>query len=500
MVIQLFFWLLLLPSVLFSGEFTSSVNRNQIGINDNLTLTLTLKDASAQGTPSIDSLRASFYINSQQQSSNITVLNGRVSSNISWLINLTPNSEGETIIPQISIATSEGVLFTKPIAIKISKASSADSASSEISEITLKTSVSKSTPYKNEPIFLTVKLASKVELANIAIQKFNIEDAIVEPSGEPQIYKKIVDGIRVDEIEYNYLITPLKSGPLKIPPIVIQGMISTRKKSTFGSFLDDDFQSFFMPNINQLKAITLVAKEVDLEVQPPIPGMTPWLPAISLKIEEIWNESQTFQVGEPLTRGFRIIAEGILSSQLPSLQSIQIADDPNFKIYADKPETGEEIEETDIRSFRNEQYTLIPQQSGDFILPEITIAWWDTVNKQKAFARLPSRSLKILPAVASVEGTIASLEAEKLIAQEPSQTIIQEIPTFLYVLIAALAVFLSITIFWMIALQKKIVRLTEKPSNMKVKEPKPRQEKLSDVKVKPKNKDKSEKLPDLNPT
>ena len=70
---RLIFLFLLLPSFLLSGEFVASVSRNPINVNESFTLTLTLKDASARGSPSITPLKNSFYINSQQQSLNTTV-------------------------------------------------------------------------------------------------------------------------------------------------------------------------------------------------------------------------------------------------------------------------------------------------------------------------------------------------------------------------------------------------------------------------------------------
>ncbi len=148
----------------------------------------------------------------------------------------------------------------------------------------------------------------------------------------------------------------------------------------------------------RLQPFRIATEEVSVEIQPALTGMNPWIPARSFKIEEIWDESQTYRVGDPLNRLFKMSAEGVKSSQLPSLQDQQL-NDSNFKIYADKPELEDETKEGSIRSLRREQYTLIPQHPGPVTLPEITVAWWDVTKKEKAFAKIPARTLQILPAV-----------------------------------------------------------------------------------------------------
>ena len=74
-----------------------------------------------------------------------------------------------------------------------------------------------------------------------------------------------------------------------------------------------------MTGFERLKPFSLSTSEAVLDVQPPAAGVNPWLPARSLNLVEIWDDSQTLQAGEPIALGFKIVAEGILSNQLPSL-------------------------------------------------------------------------------------------------------------------------------------------------------------------------------------
>lgn len=494
MVNFLIFLFLLLPPFLFSGEFAASIKRNQINLGESFTLSLTLKDASPYGNPAIESLNGSFIVSSQQQSTNAMLMNGHITSSTTWMIALAPKKEGEAMIPPISINTSEGVLTSAPIRVNVVRGGAASPNTSNTNETILTSYISQPNPYKNEPLFYTVKLSSKSDLANVKIQQLNIEDAIVESNGDPKIIKTIIDGVKVNIVEWSYLITPLKAGSLNIPSIIVQGGTPVRSKA--GSLFDDDSEPLFMMmGFNRLKPFALATKEIPLEVQPVIAGMNPWIPARSLKIEEIWNDSQTLQTGEPIIRGFKIHAEGVMSNQLPSLKDLQISDN-GFKIYADKPETGDEIKEGSIHSFRKEQYTLIPQQSGTLTLPEISVAWWDVAKKEKIITRVPSRILQITPAPEHASGQDDQI-AEKNSNTELFQAGSIQRDPLLYVFMAGLAILLFVAIFWVVALQNKIARLTEKPREAKIAAP-PKLPPKAIVKQPPK--EKREKLPDLNPT
>lgn len=482
MVTRLILILFLFPSFLLSGEFVASVNRNQVNVGESFNLTLTLKNTSAKGVPATTPLNQHFHLLSQHQSNQTSIINGKVTSSTSWQFTLSPLREGEAIIPPLKIDTSEGPLTSQPITIRASKGS-ADSRSGVNDGINLTFDINNAAPYKNEPFVYTIRLASSKQVSNITAHKFNVDDAIVETHGEPKVYNRVINGIQMGIVEFSYLITPLKAGRLKIPSIVIEGITPMEAKMRRRSFFDDDFDPFsLMHGFERLQPFALATEEVPIEVQPSVMGMTPWLPARSLTLEESWNNAQPLQVGEPLTRVIRMNAEGLKASQLPSLDEQQTADQ-NFKVYADKPDLKDEINGGQIKSSRTEQYTLIPQQAGVLTLPEVSVTWWDAAKKEKMVAKIPARTLQIQPAPVSIQPTQAiTIVQGTAIPRDP----------LLYVIIGILSLLLAGAIVWMILLQRKVSRATQ---NKKVKV-----ELFSEEQEPPPSKNKKEKLPDLNPT
>lgn len=492
---------LLLPLFIFSAEFTASVNHNPVYLGENFTLSLTLKGATAKSHPTTEGLQKAFSITSQQQFHSTSIVNSQLTSTVTWRFSLFPHRQGEVILPPISIETSEGLLTTEPIVLQINKKSDAESQKEE-KDVIIKTEVSNPKPYKNEPFTYTVKLISKSEMANIQTKKLQIDDAIVETNGETKVYQKIVDGINFNVIEFAYLITPLKGEALTIPPSVIQGLTPSKMKKSTRSHLRDDFGLLsMMQGFEQLKPFAIATEETTVDVQPAISGVTPWLPAKSVILEEIWDDSQLLQVGEPLTRGFKIIATGVKSSQLPPINERQ-AKNGHFKVYADKPELNDKEKNHVLQSERKELYTLIPQKSGDLELPEVSLTWWDVTKNEKAVITLPARTLHILPGVE--KSHVAAAEEQKQQETISPPIALEKDNTLLYKIIGMQAILLVFTLGLLGLLFIKLRKLTSaKSQKSKTQIPVFKADPLNHSYEKykrPQKKEKQEKLPDLNPT
>jgi hypothetical protein len=491
----IFFMSLTSAIILEAGEFTASINSTQVHLSESFTLNLALKDASPKEAPGVSVLKKHFLINSQQYSTNTSIVNGKVSSSISWRLSLTPKVEGTIEVPSISVDTAEGLLSTKPITLNVTKGPASQS-NGDSSGLNLTTQASNASPYKNEPLIYTAVLTSKMPLYNVQTQKMQVEDAIVEFLKEPKLEERVIEGVLLNVVEFTYLITPLKTGSLVIPSIAIQGATPQKRKGQFGSFFNDDRDPFtMMQGFDRLKPFTLMTQEIRLDVQPAIPEMSPWLPAKTLTLEEQWPSDQTLRVGEPFSRGLLIKADGLKASQLPHLEDLQ-RQGSAFKIYADKPEEQETVHQGIIQSMRKEQYTLIPQQPGTWMLPEISLNWWDSVKKEKRTASIPARAVQILPALAATSvdqetgSTITTTAAvETTIASVRSSFL-------LYGLIGMLTFFLAAALCWGYILQKKIASLTKNPIRTPNQTPTARPHKV----LKSVQNEKREKLPDLNPT
>jgi hypothetical protein len=99
--------------------------------------------------------------------------------------------------------------------------------------------------------------------------------------------------------------------------------------------------------------------------------------------------------GEPLTRHITVSALGQLETQIPAIEPPS-ADGMN--VYPDKPELGRLIEPGGIRGIRKDQYALIGVTAGTVVLPALEVPWWNVATGEWQVARLPERSIEVLPA------------------------------------------------------------------------------------------------------
>ena len=159
-------------------------------------------------------------------------INGQSSTTTIWNLALEPRQGGPLTVPAISILTTEGELQTKPLAVA-AVAPVSPSAVDRVPGLSLTAKIDRSQVYQNERVTLTFKLLSDRTLTNIQPDDFQIKDAIVDGKGQPRQFQEVVGGQRRQGLLISYDITPLKSGPLVIPPLVIHGETQAPAPSIF---------------------------------------------------------------------------------------------------------------------------------------------------------------------------------------------------------------------------------------------------------------------------
>ncbi len=468
---------LIWPTITFAVEFTASVNRNQVAVGERLSLMLELSSASADGQPEVAALNEYFDVTPGGQSSKTSIINGNFLSSTRWQYILIPRKAGTITIPAISIQTSDGEAKSQSIELVVSKASSLPDADIE-QNISISAKASKRDPYKNEPITYTITLVAQKTLANVQLSELKLDDAIIETIKAPAVYDRVFNGMAVKIIEATYRITPLKPGEITIPPIIVQGDVATRdRRSRFDSLLSDESDAFFDRlgafGLTKLEPFRVASNDITLDVKPPVSQVKPWLPAESIQFSENWDSTQTFQVGEPITRSITIHGKGIAASQLPDLEK-QLKNIQDFKVYADQPETKNSIESEMLTSWRKENYTLIPQQAGELTLPEITVSWWNVKENKLEDATIEARTAQVMPGeknnqlttpIAANTRTTTADKAESQTTPEitaeatQSATATNNDHTILYAVIVGLLVILLGVIAWVIHLQRKMMQL-----------------------------------------
>lgn len=407
--------LLLMTNGAFAAQFIATASTTQLEVGQSLEINFVLKDAKAKEVPDFYSLAKDFTIYGQQQYSTFTSTNGAIKSESGWDLTVSPNHEGELVIPAIKILTDQGVISTSEIRILVNAASAtsqkqpknivaqnatpSDKNDNNVG-VSLIASVNKTSVYVKEPVIYTLKIVSHKPIMNVALDDIKSNDAIIDKIGEPSVYNQVLQGVRVHVIEVKYYVTPIVSGKINITPGVIRGevqgpaqiMPSTTQYGTLNNFFFNDMVNF--------KPFHVRGEKITLTSLPPAVKGKDWLPLQNLSIREEWSGIDKAQVGDTIIRKIKMTAKGGYSNQLPSVQNFMDLD--NIKTYADKPTLADDlIIHTDtIASTKEETFSLVPTQAGKITFPQVSVPWWNLQTKQIEYATLPARTIDILPGAA----------------------------------------------------------------------------------------------------
>jgi len=369
--------LLFLPGLLQAAA-TLSVDRNPVRENESFTLSIQI-DGQNDAEPDLTALRSLVDVLGTSQESRTTVVNRQVQSLTSWHISAMARQSGTLSIPPIKLGkqSTEGLEITvKP----------ADSGPRSEREIYLEVEALPLSPYVQQQVIYTVRLVSAVVTADERMTEPSLPggEAVVEQLGDRKIYTVQRGNRTLRVIESSYAIFPQKSGSLDLAGV--QALVRVFDTSSGQWSLLSRRPSEFRLN----------GDPVTLNVRP-LPKAYPtaaWLPASNVSLLDSVTEG-ALREGEPLTRVIRLTATGLSSGQLPE---IPMSESPKMKAYPDRPVLSDQVNENGLVGIREQRIAYIPTSSGELVLPEVRIPWWNTEEDRLEYAVLPERVLQVLPA------------------------------------------------------------------------------------------------------
>ena len=144
----LFFWINFAVALI-----PASIDRNSVNIGDTITLNIDVSHVS--DTPQIDVLQNNFEIVGTSTNSQMSVINGHMSSQKSFMVTITPKNLGAQQIPAIKVGSDT----TSPIGINVSKAPErVVPRETKDAQVFIDVNIDKTTSYLNVPIIYDLKI------------------------------------------------------------------------------------------------------------------------------------------------------------------------------------------------------------------------------------------------------------------------------------------------------------------------------------------------------
>jgi len=390
--IYIVIFFVLMSVIQTSWAATASINRTIISENETVVLTVETQDMSAQQID-FSPLETDFEIISTSQSSRIQLFNGAGSSSKQWQITLAPLHSGTLTIPALTV----GKETTTKLELSVEDFDPAD-LDKKAQEVFLETSLSKDQVYVQEQIIFTIKLFHSAAIRSGSLTSPEVKNAVIERLGEDISYQAEKNGTRYSVLERRFVIFPQKSGTLTIDPIRFSGQIQDKRtppRSRFDDFLGQSlFNDPFSPSLKNFRTKS-TPQSFKIQARPDAAQGKDWLPAQNLEItENITEQTDQLEIGQPLTRTITITAKGLNSSQLPELLLPELN---NAKSYRDQKSQKNQVGKIGITGISQQKFALVPTAEGTLQLPEIKIPWWDVIENKQRFAILAARTMTVAP-------------------------------------------------------------------------------------------------------
>ncbi len=358
---------------------TASVDKNPAMADESLTLRVVANGEVDRNDFDPSPLLKDFVVGRTSVSSQTQMVNFNTTRSTTWSTILIPRSVGDFTIPSFNVAGQS----TQPIKISILAVSANQNSQGRDLFITASTDTPK--VYLQQQIKYTVKLHLAVDLQRGSLAAPQLENADIRQIGKDAEYTDIINGRRYRIIERTFAITPQQSGTYRINGPLFEGEIIDNSRQSFGFF-------------NRTKTINRVGPNVDIEVLPIPSGVNGhWMPSEFVQLDEEWQPgSGEYRVGDPITRTLTLTAVGLVEEQLPEISSQYPVE---VKTYPDQATTATVERDNTLIAQRVENIAIIPSKAGSVTIPEVEVPWFNVVTQQTQYARLPAKTLTILPAL-----------------------------------------------------------------------------------------------------
>ena len=371
------FILLSLFNFLFSQiNVKVSAEPRTIYEGDSFNLTISAENSNEMPSADISKLRDFKIVSGPSQSTNMQWINGKMSSNYSLTWTIIPKKKGQLEIPILDIKVNNKSFKSKPIKISVLDRSSASTKNNKTPDrkFFIEAKVDNLNPYRGEQITITYTLYTKTDLSGFDIlelpryQSFWTQE-LYSPSNLQLKESWIGNDKWYGSVVKKIALFPTKSGKIEIEPMT--AVVGVREKGR---------RSFFF---SSSKEYTVSTNSLSLDVTP-LPK-TNLGRSGSVGIWDITKKIKSKQVKQDEAISLLITIEGSGNIKTVDIQDIIF---PRELEVFDPEINIKQNDLTDkVSGKKTIEYILIPRYSGEIIIPEINLLYFDLEQKKWVIKR-----------------------------------------------------------------------------------------------------------------
>jgi len=400
----------------FSGSAKSTVT---VGETFQLTYTLNAQGSGFRG-PRISDLSVLTGPNTSTTSS-IRSINGRTSMSITYTYSyiLQAVKPGTVNIPPASVTVDGKSYQSNALTITVNPGAANPTqpgasgtqgtqeqapvqGTDDSKDVFLKAYVSKDNPFQGEGIIVTYKLFTRVEIAQININKlssfqgFWSQNLLKDNERFPQ-YNQTIDGERYVVAEIRKIVLyPLKSGKLTIEPLEVNCVAQVRRQNrqrTGDPFFDDFFNNSFFSSSYATIEKSLKSNPLNIQVKP-LPaenkpaGFGGAVGSFSFKSD---IDITSVKTNEPVTLRFTISGTG----NIQLIEQLEVPFPPDFETYDPRVVSDYSTTSNGVTGSQTFEYLIIPRKPGVFKIKPVTFSYFDLSKQNYISLTSPEYTIQV---------------------------------------------------------------------------------------------------------
>ncbi len=336
-----------------------------------------------------------FEVYSQGQSSNISIVNGKVSASVNYRYLLMPTRPGKFPIQDIAVVYNNHRYVGNTVEISVRKSGAVPTQKKKTGVVDdtetgkpyyLEAVVDKKNPYVNEQVTLTLKFYIAVRYhRNPELTEPTTTGFWTELLGNKAPYRERVNGRTYRVIERKYALFPTQTGELTIGRATIRVAVDSKRKNyrdPFGMF-GDMFDTGKEVSVRSLP-VKVNVRPLPKEGRPADFTGTIGDFKISARVDK-----REVELNQPVTVTIKITGVG----HVKAAAEPDIPDQDDFRIY--RASSSENISKAQDRIGGTKIYeeVFIPKRPGTLTIPAINYTFFNPAEEK--YKRVATRPIRI---------------------------------------------------------------------------------------------------------
>lgn len=259
-------------------------------------------------------------------------------------------------------------------------------------DLFIRVSANKKRVHEQEPILLTYKVYTQVELTQLEGKMPDLQGFHTQEIALPQqksFHLESVNGRPYRCVTWSqYVMYPQMTGKLKIPSITFKGIVVQENRNV------DPFEAFFNGGSGYVEVKKdIVAPSVEIQVDPLPQRPADFSGGVGRFSISASLDKQTVSANDPVT--MRVVVSG--NGNLKLIKQPEINFPKDFDKYSPKSTDKTKLTANGLEGNMIYDFLFVPRNQGEFTIPAVSFTYYDTQSNSYRTVKTSPLKLNVTP-------------------------------------------------------------------------------------------------------